>query len=224
MPTPDHLPVGPLATVEMKALHGAFRREYAAAPALVRSVRPGDLARARTVGRHLEFVERVLHHHHTVEDDLLWPRLLRRVPAEVAPVVELMESQHAVVDGCLTRSRSLRERWTATADAEPREQLAGLLDRLHAALVEHLDAEEVRVLPLVETAVTHAEWAELGRAGQSAFPGREGLLVFGMVQRDAGDAVVAGMLAGAPAPVRFVLPRLARRTYRRHHGALTPVA
>ncbi|MBD3784809.1 MAG: hemerythrin domain-containing protein [Micrococcales bacterium] len=220
MKTTDHTPVGPLATVEMKALHSAFRREYASAAGLVRDVRPGDVERARTVGHHLEFVERFLHHHHTLEDELLWPKLLGRVPVEIAPVVELMETQHAVVDDCITRSRALRERWRATADAGLGSQLAGLLDRMHAALVEHLDAEEGRVLPLVETAVTHAEWAELGRAGQSAFPGREGLLVFGMIQRDAGDEVIGTMLAAAPAPVRFVLPRLARRTYRRHAGAL----
>jgi hemerythrin-like domain-containing protein len=224
MNTTEDSAVGPLATVEMKALHGAFRREYAAAPGLVRDVRRGDVRRAGTVGRHLEFVERFLHHHHTLEDEKLWPKLLERVPVEIAPVVDLMESQHSVVDDCLARSKELRERWSATADPVLGEQLADLLSRLHGVLVEHLDAEEGRVLPLVEAAITHAEWAELGKAGQSAFRGNEGLLVFGMIQHDAGDEVIAQMLSAAPAPVRLLLPRLARRSYRRHNSALVPVA
>ncbi len=212
--------VGPVATVEMKALHSAFRREYATAAALVRAVPPSDVDRVRVVDRHLEFVDRFLHHHHTLEDEKLWPKLLGRVPVEIAPVVELMESQHEVVDGCLERANTLREQWRTTADPMLGEQLASLYSRLHTALVEHLDAEEARVMPLVEVAITNAEWAELAKAGQSAFPGREGVLLFGMIQRDAGDDVIAQMLSDAPAPVRYLLPKLARRSYRRQSRIL----
>ncbi len=220
MTTTASTAVGPVATVEMKALHSAFRREYATAAALVRAVPPGDAARARVVDRHLDFIERFLHHHHTLEDEMLWPKLLSRLPVEIAPIVELMESQHEVVDDCLQRVEVLREQWRPTADPMVGRQLADLYDRLHTALVEHLDAEETRVLPLVETSITEAEWAELAKAGQSAFRGREALLVFGMIQHDAGDDVIAQMLSAAPAPVRYLMPRLARRSYRKHSGVL----
>jgi hypothetical protein len=60
----------------------------------------------------------------------------------------------------------------------------------------------------------------LAKAGQSAFRGREALLVFGMIQHDAGDDVIAQMLSATPAPVRYLMPRLARRSYRKHSGAL----
>jgi hemerythrin-like domain-containing protein len=212
--------VGPVATVEMKALHSAFRREFGMAAALVRAVPPGAVTRAVAVEGHLEFVERFLHHHHTLEDELLWPKLLGRVPVEIAPVVELMESQHEVVADCLQRTAALRGEWRTAADPAVGEQLASLYQRLNAALVEHLDAEESRVMPLVETAIAEAEWAELAKAGQAAFPGREGLLLFGMIQRDAGDDVVAQMLSAAPAPVRYLMPKLARRSYRKHSRLL----
>lgn len=220
MRTSDPAAVGPAATVEMKALHSAFRREYAAAAALVRGVPARDVVRARVVSGHLELVERFLHHHHTLEDEKLWPKLLNRVPAEIAPVVELMESQHEVVNDCLERAVVLRERWAGSADRALGDQLADLYERLHTALVEHLDAEETRVMPLVEAAITRTEWDELGKAGQTAFSGRQGLLVFGMIQRDAGDAVIAQMLSAAPAPVRYLMPRLARRSYRNHIRAV----
>jgi hemerythrin-like domain-containing protein len=216
--------VGRVATVEMKALHSAFRREFGMAAALVRAVPPGAVARASLVEGHLEFVERFLHHHHTLEDELLWPKLLGRVPVEIAPVVDLMESQHEVVADCLERTKTLRGQWRTTADPAVGEQLASLYQRLNAALVEHLDAEESRVMPLVESAIAEAEWAELAQAGQAAFPGREGLLLFGMIQRDAGDHVIAQMLSAAPAPVRYLMPKLARRSYRRHSRHLAPLS
>ena len=41
-------------------------------------------------------------------------------------------------------------------------------------------------------------------------------LVLGMIQYEGDPAVVAQMLAEAPAPVRWIVPRLARRAFRRH--------
>lgn len=81
-------------TREMNAVHSAFRREFRLAGGLIRQVGPGDTARAAVVGAHLALIERLLHHHHTSEDTLLWPLLLERVPVELAPIVRLMEAQH----------------------------------------------------------------------------------------------------------------------------------
>ena len=76
------LPAGATAVgagAEMRTIHSAFRRELGLAPGLLRSVEHGDRIRAGIVAVHLDFVDRFLHHHHTVEDDLLWPKLLHRV-------------------------------------------------------------------------------------------------------------------------------------------------
>ena len=54
----------------------------------------------------------------------------------------------------------------------------------------------------------------------------EGTLFLGMVQHGADPAGFAAMLADAPLPVRWLLPRLARRRFRRYalqvHGTDTP--
>jgi hypothetical protein len=42
-----------------------------------------------------------------------------------------------------------------------------------------------------------------------------------MIQAEGDPEVVAGLLAGAPAPVRWALPRLAHRAYRRRAGPMT---
>jgi hypothetical protein len=213
-------------TREMLVVHSLFRRELRFAGGLVRQVPAGDTGRAAAVAAHLELVESVLHHHHTSEDDLLWPKLLTRVAAELAPVVELMEAQHQQVDGLLERIGTLRPAWASAPTATTGEELGGLYDQLYAGLAEHLDAEETRVLPLVARCITPAEWNELGEAGRAGIPRKDMALVFGMLTYEGDPEVVKIMLAPAPLPVRVLVPRLGRRAFRKHavavHGTPTP--
>ena len=104
------------AAAEMATIHSAFRRELRLAPALVRSVEHGDRLRAGIVSNHLDLLDRFLHHHHTIEDTMVWPTLLDRVPAEITPIVELMETQHETVADLLTRTDALRTKWRTDAD------------------------------------------------------------------------------------------------------------
>ena len=108
------------AGAEMATIHSAFRRELRLAPALLRSVEHGDRLRAGIVGTHLDLLDRFLHHHHTIEDTMVWPKLLDRVPAEIAPIVELMETQHEIVADLLKRTAALRTEWRKDADSFPR--------------------------------------------------------------------------------------------------------
>lgn len=217
----------PLTDVRVMAvIHSLYRRELRLAPGLVRAVGAGDTARARVVADHLDLVDRHLHHHHTTEDRMLWPLLLERVPDELAPIVHLMESQHTVVEGLLAEISSLLPRWRADAAPEARDRLAELYDDLHRNLVEHLDAEEQRLLPIATRTVTQEEWDRMGEEGRDSTPRSELSLVFGMLAHDGDPEVVALMLAKAPTPVRLLVPRLGRRAFRRHalkvHGTATP--
>jgi hemerythrin-like domain-containing protein len=220
-------PAAVVDTDEMVAVHTMYRRELRLAAGAVRGVAPGDRRRARVVADHLALVARSLHEHHTTEDELLWPLLLQRVPEELTPVVHLMESQHETVDALLQEIGVSLPRWRETAAAADRDRLAGLLERAHTHLAEHLDAEEERLLPIAARACTPAEWKRLGETARSRGPrGRDGLVVLGMIAHDGDPAAVGRMLGDAPAPVRWLLPRLARRAYRRRalavHGTATP--
>ncbi len=215
-----------LDTREMGVVHSFFRRELRLAGGLVRGVDAGDTRRAAVVADHLELVERTLHHHHTTEDELLWPLLLDRVPDELAPIVHLMESQHEQVDSLLGLIAERRGPWQQTADPQSGNELGALYDRLHTGLVEHLDAEESELLPLAARCVTKAEWDRLGETARREGRRSEAMLVLGMLQHDGDPEVVAMMLSSAPAPLRAVVPRLARRAFRKHalkvHGTATP--
>lgn len=212
-----------LDTSVMPTLHTLFRRETRLAPGLVRGVASGDVRRAAVVADHLEFVLRALHHHHSVEDRLMWPVLLERVPDDVAPLVHLMEEQHARVEQLLAQLDGLLPAFRGGADGEP---LAAVLDDLHRTLVEHLDAEEQRLLPLAARTMTQAEWDAMGEAGREGVSRKDLALALGMYQYEGDPAVIAQMLAEAPAPVRVIVPRLSRRAFRKHalrvHGTTTP--
>jgi hemerythrin-like domain-containing protein len=203
-------------TREMIAVHSAFRREFGLAPGLVRSVAPGDVPRAQVVGDHLELIGTFLHHHHVGEDKLLWPKLLERVPAELAPTVELMERQHEGVHEVIEQMTGALARWRAGAAEADREELAGALDRLHALLVEHLAAEEQHILPLASRSLTPAEWGELGEDGMAAQPKDKLPMIFGMIMKDGDPEVIKGMLANAPLVPRLLLPFIGPRAYARY--------
>jgi hemerythrin-like domain-containing protein len=216
----------PTDTSAMPTIHTFFRREIRLAGGVIRRVADGDVRRARVVADHLDFVARSLHEHHTTEDELLWPTLLDRVPEELAPIVRLMEAQHGQVDALLAEVGELRPRWAATADPADRERLAELFDRLSVHLADHLEAEEQQLLPIAARALTQAEWDELGGRGRTRTRRSELSLTLGMFQYEGDPAVVAHMLAAAPPPVRWIVPRLSRRAFRRHalaiHGTATP--
>lgn len=224
---PTATPGGQLIdTSVMPTLHTFFRRELRLAGGVIQGVAEGDRARAEVVCDHLDFLARSLHHHHTVEDELLWPKLLDRVPEELAPIVHLMESQHERVDALIQEIGNVLPAFRATAEVASRDQLADLFDTLYVHLVEHLDAEEERLLPIAARTLTQAEWDEMGEAGRNGTPRMELALLLGMYQYEGAPEAIAEMLSEAPAPVRWIVPRLSRRAFRKHalriHGTATP--
>ena len=216
----------PIDTGEMGVVHSMFRREVRLAGDLVRRVETGDTRRSGVVAAHLDLIDRCLHHHHVTEDELLWPLLLARAAADVTPIVDLMESQHHEVAALLARSEHVRAEWAVTADAVVPRRTRRARRPPRRALVEHLDDEESRVLPIAATCLSQSEWDSLGDAGRKGPQRSERTLVFGMMQHDGDPRVVATMLGDAPKPVRLLIPRLARRAFRKHslavHGTATP--
>src|SRR5581483_10809629 len=80
-------------TQDMVALHRIFREALSVAPRAVGGVAPGDTERSALVGSYYFNVLRLLNGHHQSEDELVWPRLYERCPAE-AEVVEAIADQH----------------------------------------------------------------------------------------------------------------------------------
>ncbi len=93
-PAPAGVSAPPIDAGEVMVVHSMFRREMRLAGDLVRRVESGDTRRSGVIARHLDLIDRCLHHHHVTEDELVWPLLRARASNDVMPIVDLMESQH----------------------------------------------------------------------------------------------------------------------------------
>ena len=201
-------------------VHQALRRELGLAGPVVHRTEEGDTRRARVLARHLGLVLDGLHHHHQIEDDLVWPPLRARVVDDTQPVIAVMEEQHAAIDRSVQTITDVVTVWSTRASAEVRDRLCDELQLLVELLEEHLELEERVVLPLAEQLLTDSEWRHIGEEADRRQPRAGRILSFGMLQHEGDPAVLASMLAAAPAPVRVLIPRLARRAYRRHATAI----
>ncbi|MDT5015150.1 MAG: hypothetical protein QOD39_1310, partial [Mycobacterium sp.] len=112
----------PIDAQDMLLVHRVFRREFEALPELIAGVPAGDTARAKLVAAHVTFMIDGLHHHHAAEDELAWPILLQRAPAQQAEI-ERMEAQHGGIAAALVRVESDLTGWTQAADRSVADQL-----------------------------------------------------------------------------------------------------
>lgn len=207
-------------TQEMVVIHRIFRRGFPRLAELARRVPGHDTEWAGAVAKHAEFLLNGLHHHHTAEDEYLWPRLLDRTQPN-ALLVTRMEDQHAVVATHVARIRQLLPGWRAApSGSEP----ADALDDLGVALAEHLDEEEAEILPLVRAHITVAEWQELGDAAFARFSNAEKLIALGQMLDVASPEEAAGFLATLPLPIRMMWRVLGRRRYTRYMHTVSHTA
>ncbi|MGK5742541.1 hemerythrin domain-containing protein [Micromonospora sp. URMC 103] len=217
----------PLADVrDMYLVHTLLRREFTLMPALVRSVADGDTGRSEVIGAHIELLDTVLHHHHRGEDEHIWVRLLERAPAEVAPIVHLMEEQHRGIEGLNTKLNEALATWRGTGDPEARAALAEVLDRLVPRLTEHLAVEEAQALPIMAKHITGAEWGRMVAEGGSAIAPEHLPLLFGMSMYEGDPDVVSTAILHMPPEVQPTIGELAAQAFAAHsqrvHGTPTP--
>ncbi|MGW2698703.1 hemerythrin domain-containing protein [Streptomyces sp. NPDC001340] len=210
--TPSGLPAdGRPYTHEMVVVHRVFRRESALLPRLVRAVPDGASARAAEVSAYLTDYVTGLHHHHSLEDELIWPLLRARAADE--ELVARMEEQHERIDRTLTAVGEWAPQWQRSADSIAGQELALVLDEHRLALLDHLDDEERLVLPLVAEHLTVPEWEEVGRRGLETLPKNKVVLALGAILEDATEQERAYFLGRAPLLGRLAWKLLGRRQY-----------
>lgn len=211
---------------DMLVVHTALLREFRLAPQAVARVPAGARRQARRVGRHLDLLCDLLHHHHSGEDELLWPALRDRLSPHAAAQLDQAQAQHTHIDAALRRVGAARHSWLTQVDAATRDVLIAALQSLHRLLAEHLDDEERTLLPLAAAHLTPTQWHAVGAAGAASVPRSQLPLVIGMFAYEGDPDVLAGMLQAAPALPRLLVLLLAPRVYARRaarvHGTPRP--
>ncbi|MEC3914494.1 hemerythrin domain-containing protein [Nocardia sp. CDC160] len=144
----------------MYATHNAFRRD------LARLREAAETGRMDTPGVRAGWAnfKRQLDVHHSVEDAVLWPRLLDAVadrPDDLALIAE-MEAEHARLDPLLAVVDEALAQRSSTLGEHVRE-LAEVLD-------DHMRHEEDAALPLIQRVLKPSDWA----AFRSAMARRQG--------------------------------------------------
>ena len=105
LPGQTHVAEGPHDLANMYLSHHAFRRDLRQFEAAVRGTPVGEADCWRLLAERWEGFAFILHHHHTIEDEMIWPVLLRRTEeaADTAgtELLHSMEAEHDLIDPTL---------------------------------------------------------------------------------------------------------------------------
>ena len=106
-----------------------------------------------------EFPER---NHHPKESDLLFPKLLRVAP-ELRAVIEALEADHLKGEGNVRALQHLLLAWELLGESRRAafEQAARDYVRFY---LEHMQIEEIQLLPAAQRLLTRADWVEIDAA------------------------------------------------------------
>lgn len=154
-------------TTGFQVNHRTMRADTRRLAELLARVAAGQVAydrrRAVALRTYLRLLCDGIHHHHRMEDEVLWPVLERSAGAEV-DLRELTED-HAALDPVLDEIRAAAHDLVGafSADGAPSARqaaarLADVLARLRDLLDEHIEEEERLLFPVIRRYVSVADW------------------------------------------------------------------
>ena len=224
LPGQTHVAEGPHDQTGMYVMHHAFRRDLDRFQAAVRATPVDERDTWRALAARWERFAEVLHHHHTVEDEHIWPVMERRLeersgdmgPAEPGGLDALhaMAAEHDLVDPAL---EACGRGFTAMAERPSDDQRNALdvhVTAMRTTLLDHLRHEETEALPLLQRTLTAEDFAATESAAQRAYPVRAVPFLVPWVA-DGLPADVTARVLGEAGPAYRLLLRLCRPRYAR---------
>ena len=204
---------------DMAIVHRTFREGYAEAARLVRAAPAPPAERVNFLADHIDFVIGMLHTHHEGEDELLYPKLIERVPDQ-ASMTEEVEHEHELIRTALDAASTACATWRSQPSAETGEGLAAALDELNSVAQGHLDDEEQKIVPLAAVTLTQQEWDAIGEHAVAQIPRDKKAVAFGLLLEPLNDADRAYMKRTLPPPVRLLYPVLIGRPWKKYASTL----
>jgi len=209
----------PIDVRDMAIVHRTFRNAYDESARLVRAAPAPSPGRVTFLADHIDFAIAMLHNHHEGEDELLYPKLIERVP-EQAAMTEQVDHEHQLIKTALDATSAVCATWRQRPSAETGEALAAALDHLNTVVQPHLDDEEQKVVPLAAVTLTQQEWDALGKHGVAHIPRNKRGIAFGMILEPLDEADRAFMKGFLPAPVRILYPLMIERPWTKYASTL----
>jgi hemerythrin-like domain-containing protein len=155
-------PTGPLDLTMMFVVHRAFRRDLENFAAAAARTPVSDRAAWAALAERWQLFAESLHHHHSVEDDRLWPALeagaLATGEHDAQELLTAMAAEHSQIDPLLEAVGEGFRRLAASADDDVRAALAVRTAAAREQLGRHLAHEETDALALAQRVLAPAEW------------------------------------------------------------------
>ena len=209
----------PIDVRDMAIVHRTFRNVYEESARLVRAAPAPSSGRVTFLADHIDFGIAMLHVHHEGEDELLYPKLIERVP-EQAPMTEQVDHEHLLIKTALDEASAACAAWRGRPSAETGEALAAALGHLNEVVQPHLDDEEQKVVPLAAVTLTQQEWDAMGKRGMSSIPRNKRAIAAGMMLEPLDAADRAYMMKHVPAPLRLLFPFMIERPWKKYASTL----
>ena len=221
-------PEGPVDMAMMYIAHHGFRRDLAAFCRAVEVTPLEDRATWQALLKRWDLFSAVLHHHHSGEDELLWPLLIERAKPEERQLLEAMEAEHAEIDPSLRACRMGLAKLAEVPESHVRGALAITMTETREALERHLAHEETETMALLQRVLAPQEWQAIDEKIAKSFSLKDMAMLVPWVAHELPADVLAGLFAQPGTGPLKVVYRLFRgrftRLDRRAFRYLTPPA
>jgi hypothetical protein len=212
-------PPGPVDMAMMYVAHHGFRRDLEAFCAAVRATPTDDRATWQALLRRWDLFSIALHHHHSGEDNWLWPVLLERAEDDEKELLVAMEAEHAQIDPALEQCVAGLRRLADTADEDARAALVVRMTALKEAIYRHLAHEETETMALLQWALAPEEWHAMDEKFKRSFTPRQLAWAVPWIVDELPDEVREGMFAQPGAAPLKVVHLLFRKRFARLNAA-----
>lgn len=155
-------PDGPIDMTMMYVMHHAFRRDLARFTTAVAATPLEDRATWQALADRWDRFAGILHHHHSIEDDLIWPYLMDRADDGERATLQAMEDEHGEFDPLLSSvARGLAGLAGDRPPVQGEDLRAALTVRVAATrdvLGRHLEHEETETIAILQRRADLTSW------------------------------------------------------------------
>jgi hemerythrin-like domain-containing protein len=143
-----------------RMVHAGLRRDVARMELVAQQ--PLAPERRAALARRIGWLVDFLHHHHTSEDEAIWPVAMRKQP-QLSGLIEAMEAEHGAMAAAAHRLRDAAEAHARDGSESSRHALVDAVEALRNTCLPHLEHEETIAVPQLVQALDDRDWAQVDK-------------------------------------------------------------